>query len=65
VQGRLTSHDVSVTVETSCHHCSEPFTLEIDSEMNIRVDPSDAEPVVFVPDVVPFDVSGPDIVDDF
>lgn len=54
-----------MTVETVCHHCSQPLVLEIDREMNVQVDPHDARPIVFVPDVVPFDVDGPDIVDDF
>lgn len=65
MQGRLTNSDATVTVETSCHHCSKPFTLEIDRDMNIQVDPPDAKPVVFVPDLEPFEVEGPDIVDDF
>jgi hypothetical protein len=65
VQGHLTNSDVAVTVETSCHHCSKPLTLEIDRDMNIRVDPCDAQPVVFVPDLEPFEVEGSDIVDDF
>mgnify|MGYP001545531203 CR=1 FL=1 len=56
---------MTVTVDTECHHCSEPFTLEIDNDMHIVVDPPDATPLVFVPDVVPFDVAGPDIIDDF
>ena len=65
VHGRLTRQATSVTAETVCHHCSEPITMEIDSDMNIDVTTHDARPVVFVPDVVPLDVEGPDIVDDF
>ncbi|MDJ0769618.1 MAG: hypothetical protein QNJ12_12525 [Ilumatobacter sp.] len=65
VYGRLTRQATSVTAESVCHHCSEPFTLEIDRDMNISVETPGAAPVVFVPDVVPFDVEGPDIVDDF
>lgn len=56
---------MTVRVDTECHHCSKPFALEIDSDMNIRVEETEAEPLVFTPDVAPFDVEGPSIVDDF
>ncbi|MCP4204165.1 MAG: hypothetical protein GY769_19795 [bacterium] len=52
-------------VETECRHCSRPFALEIDSAMAIHVEPEDADPLVFIPDVAVFDVKGPSIVDDF
>ncbi len=65
MQGRLREEPVSVTVETRCEHCSEPMTLEIDSDMNVRVEQPGAEPMVFAPDVAPFDVEGTSIVDDF
>jgi hypothetical protein len=41
------------------------LTLEVDSEMNVRVEEVGAEPLVFIPDVAVFDVTGPSIVDDF
>jgi len=41
------------------------LTLEVDSEMNVRVEEAGAEPLVFIPDVAVFDVEGPSIVDDF
>lgn len=56
---------MTVIVDTECQHCGDPFRLEIDNDMQIRVDPPEATPMVFVPDVVPFEVAGPDIVDDF
>ena len=65
MQGRLRDEDLSVTVETTCHHCSEPIVLEVDREMHIRVDSPGAAPVVFVPDVAVFDVAAPSIIDDF
>lgn len=65
MQGRLRNEDLSVTVDTECHHCGEPLTLEVDSEMNVRVEEAGAEPLVFIPDVAVFDVEGPSIVDDF
>ncbi len=56
---------MTVAVDTVCHHCSEPLELVIDNDMNTEIRTPGANPVVFVPDIVPFDVEGPDIVDDF
>ena len=56
---------MTVIVESECHHCDEPIALVIDNDMNVEVTTPGARPMVFVPDVVPFDVDGPDIVDDF
>ena len=41
------------------------MTLEIDSNMNITVEPPGAEPLVFTPDIEVFDVEATTIVDDF
>ena len=65
MQGHLRSEPLTVTVETECAHCSEPLTLEIDSDMNARVEQAGADPMVFTPDVQVFDVEAPSIVDDF
>jgi hypothetical protein len=65
VQGHLRSEPVSITVETRCEHCSEPVNMEIDSDMNVRVATSGAEPMVFTPDVETWDTEAPSIIDDF
>lgn len=65
VQGRLRGEPVSITVETRCEHCSEPLTLDIDADMNVRVAQPGAQPVVFSPDVPLYDIEAPSIVDDF
>ncbi|MDH3730848.1 MAG: hypothetical protein OES13_06980 [Acidimicrobiia bacterium] len=65
MQGHLRNEPVSITVDTQCAHCSEPITLEIDSEMNVQVEPAGADPMVFIPDVRVFDVKAPSIIDDF
>lgn len=41
------------------------MTLDIDGDMNVAVAQPGADPMVFTPDVVPFDVEAPSIVDDF
>ena len=65
VQGHLRGEPISITVETRCEHCSEPLTLDIDNDMNVRVAQPAATPMVFVPDVLPYDIKAPSIVDDF
>ncbi len=65
VQGRLRGEPVSITVETRCEHCLESMTLEVDSDMNVRVEQPGAEPMVFVADVPLLDIKAPSIVDDF
>ena len=65
MQGRLRNENLTVRVDTECHHCGQPLALEIDSDMNIEVEETGAMPLVFTPDVAPFDVEGPSIVDDF
>ena len=65
MQGHLRGEPISITVETRCEHCFEPITLEIDSEMSVRVEAEAARPMVFTPDVNVFDVEAPTIVDDF
>ncbi|MFH1137349.1 MAG: hypothetical protein V1816_14875 [Pseudomonadota bacterium] len=54
-----------MTVHTECAHCGTPLTLEIDSELNYRVEGSDGEPLVFVPDVDLFKLKEDSIVESF
>ena len=42
---------MSVEIETECACCSKPMTLEVDSDMNIRVMSPGASPLVFIPEV--------------
>ena len=65
MQGRLRGEDLTVRVDTECHHCGKTLALEIDSDMKIRVEGAGAASLVFIPDLVPFEVEGPSIVDDF
>lgn len=65
MQGRLRNEDLSVKVESECHHCSKPIVLEVDRELHVQVDTPGAAPLVFIPDVALFDVEGPSIIDDF
>jgi hypothetical protein len=51
VQGRLRREYVSVEVTTKCEHCSQVLHLTIDSNLHFAVGESDANPLVFLPEV--------------
>jgi hypothetical protein len=38
-------------VETKCKHCDQPLHFTIDSNMRVSVRESDADPLVFMPDI--------------
>lgn len=65
MQGRLRHEDLSVKVNSECHHYSTPIVLAVDREMHVQVETPGAAPLVFVPDVALFDVKAPSIIDDF
>jgi hypothetical protein len=48
VQGHLRHEALSVTLRTECAHCSRPMRLEIDSELEYRVEEGE-DALVFVP----------------
>jgi len=51
VQGQLRKEYVSIEVETKCSHCNREIHFTIDSDMQFSVRESDANPLVFMPDV--------------
>lgn len=51
VQGRLRKKPVKVEIGTECACCSRPLTLEVDSDLNIRVREPEASPLIFIPEV--------------
>jgi hypothetical protein len=63
VQGQLQGEALSVAVQTECAHCSQAMHLEIDSNLACRVDEKDAKPIVFVPEVKPYSLTDPSIID--
>jgi len=65
VQGRLRKEAISVTIDTVCAHSNQPFTITLDSEMNFRISPEDAEPLIFSPQVDWGSFSDPDIIQAF
>jgi hypothetical protein len=65
VQGRLRKEAISVTIDTVCAHCNQPFTIILDSNMNFRISPEDAEPLIFSPQVDWASFSDPNIIQAF
>ena len=64
VQGHLRDEALSVTFETECAHCSQPMTLEVDSELRHRVSKGYA-PLIFLPIVDFAKLQDPSIIDAF
>ena len=64
MQGRLRGEDLTAVIDTECAHCGLPIRVEIDSDLDYRVDTDGASPLVCTPFV---DVSalGPSIIDGF
>ncbi len=65
VQGRLREKNLAVTVDSACAHCGRRMQIEIDSDLNYRVEDTDCRPVVFVPDIKLAELDAPSIIDDF
>ena len=51
VQGRLRHADLTVTISTRCAYSGEPLQIEVDSQLKYRVQPGNAHPMVFMPQV--------------
>jgi hypothetical protein len=51
VQGRLRDEKLRATIETECAHCSQPMSIEVDSDLRVRVLTEGARPVLVSPHV--------------
>jgi len=65
VQGLLRKEYVSVTVDTSCAHCSRFMRIEIDSNLTLKIEDDEYEPVIFVPDVDVYNLEDDNIINSF
>jgi hypothetical protein len=65
VQGGLRNTAVQVEIGTECAHCGERLDIELDSDLNLKIKQSSAQPYVFAP-IVDFEkLAAPTIIDDF
>jgi hypothetical protein len=65
VQGQLRQEKLTVTIQTECGHCHKPLHLEVDSDLNFRVQEPQAAPLVFVPRMNLQKLDDPSIIDAF
>jgi len=65
VQGQLRREKLTVHIETECGHCHTPLHLEVDSDLNYRVQEAHAAPMLFVPMMNLRKLDDPSIIDAF
>ena len=56
---------LTVQIDTECGHCHAPLCLEVDSDLNYRVQPASAAPLLFVPLMNLRKLEDPSIIDAF
>jgi hypothetical protein len=49
VQGQLRGENLSFVIQTECGHCHQPLHIEIDSELEVKVQAGAAQPMVYSP----------------
>jgi hypothetical protein len=64
VQGNLRNEYLKVTVKTECAHCSKSIQIEIDSNLQYKVEEG-CDPIIFVPDVNLFALEDDSIIESF
>jgi hypothetical protein len=64
VQGQLRNQKLSFTLHTECGHCQKPIQIEIDSELNYRLEVDQAAPLIYSPQVQIHELE-PSIIDGF
>jgi hypothetical protein len=65
VQGRLRNEKLSVKIDSECAHCGQKLHLTFDSELAWSVEESDADPLVFEPDIDWRHFKGANIIHDY
>ena len=65
MQGKLRNESVTVKVATECAHCAKTMEMEIDSDLHIRLDDEQCDPVIFVPDIDLLNLEDDSIIDSF
>ena len=52
-------------IDSECHHCSRPLTLEVDEELGWEVGQRDVAPLLFEPDMDWEKFLGANIIHDY
>ncbi len=51
MQGRLRNENLRVAIHTSCSESGQALQIEVDSQLNFRVQPENIQPMVFTPHI--------------
>ena len=65
MQGHLRNERLAVELTTDCTHCGQELHLTLDSELNWSVKESNANPLVFEPEIDWEHFEGPNIIGDY
>jgi hypothetical protein len=65
VQGCLRGEKLWVRVDSECHHCSRPLTMEVDHRLGCRVFSRKATPLIFEPEINWSTFRGANIIHDY
>lgn len=65
VQGRLRDSLLTVRIDTECAHCRQEIHIDLDSAGVWRVEPPEANPLVFEPRLDWKNFTKPNIIDDY
>ena len=65
MQGKLRNESVTVRVATECVHCAKTMEMAIDSDLNVKPDDENCDPVIFVPDIDLLNLQEDSIIDSF
>jgi hypothetical protein len=65
VQGRLRGEKLRVHIDSECHHCARPLTVEVDEDLNWRVLSRGASPLLFERDMDWGTFTGTNIIHDY
>ncbi len=49
VQGQLRQGPLTIQIKTSCAHCGQPILVEVNQELNYKVNTPGAGPLIFEP----------------
>lgn len=65
MQGRLRNENLLVKIDSECAHCGRKLHITLDSELAWSVEESEADPLVFEPDVDWGHFEGSNIIHDY
>ena len=65
MQGHLRNESLSIEIESTCAHCTQPLHITLDNDLHWSLKEQDATPFVFMPDIDWSHFTGTTIIDAF